>query len=236
MEQVFLSDTELYYTEPDNVTADKVVIAGDEVKHILNVMRHKQKDIIYVTNGEGKIYRSEILDYTKSAMVCKILEIIKYKNEFENIVVCIPRLKSPERFEFAIEKCVELGAVRFLVYDADRSIARGAKIERWEKIGLAAMKQSLRSFQPEFDYSKSIKDILKNEGEFIWFDQNSDKNWKEISKNDLIKDDKICYLIFGPEGGFSEKETEFLMKHQSYRLTLNRLRAETAIITAVANL
>ena len=41
-------------------------------------------------------------------------------------------------------------------------------------------------------------------------------------------------MIFGPEGGFSEKEISELNPTVILKLTENRLRAETAIVTAAS--
>lgn len=231
LQQDFLSDIELYYSPEDNFTKDKIVVVGDEVKHISQVMRHTKGDIIFITNGMGKIFKAKIFDFPKNAVVCDIIEIFNYSNMLDNICFCIPRLKSQERFDFAVEKCIELGITNFIIYDAERSVARGEKLEKWNKQAVAAMKQSLRSFRPKIEYAKSIGNISKMEGEKFWFDQKAETLFTDIVTK--IKVEKgIKYFIFGPEGGFSEKEKELLEHHKTLKLTENRLRAETAVMSA----
>lgn len=233
--QDFLSDIELYYTPEEFITEKTLTIKGDECKHIARVMRHKPGDNLYVTGGTGDIHFTEIDSLEKNEIICRIIETHKYEEELPEVTICIPRLKSQDRFEFALEKCVELGVTKFLIYTADRSVAKGEKLERWNKVTLAAMKQSLRSFLPEIKYKKSLSELLQTEGEIIYFDQKSKTLFKD-KKSELKQNGKSFFLVFGPEGGLSEKELELFVKNgTSCQLTQNRLRAETAIITAVSS-
>lgn len=233
LEQDFLSDIELYYTTPDLVSSNSITVKGDECKHIAKVMRHQIDDILYVTSGVGEIYKTKIEDISKSEILASVLETYRYKNKLSKFTFCIPRLRSQDRFEFAIEKCIELGISNFVIYTADRSVAKGEKLDRWNKVALSAMKQSLRSYLPKIEYKKSLKEILNTESEVIYFDQNSEKLFIE-NVNFLIENNKSYFLIFGPEGGISEEEKELLKDELSFQLTANRLRAETAIISSAS--
>jgi len=71
-------------------------------------MRSKVGDKIYITNGAGLIFKTEILSIEKNKLSAKIIETIKTENRFKNIFFCIPKLKNPNRFKFVVEKCIEL--------------------------------------------------------------------------------------------------------------------------------
>ncbi len=234
MDQVFLSDSELYFT-PEAEGENPFNITGDEALHIIRVMRHNVGDIIHVTNGKGSIFRSEVVLLSKRELVAKPLKEYRYENPLRNFIFCIPRLKVADRFEFAIEKAVELGITRIIVFDAQRSLAKGDKRERWMKIATAAMKQSLRSFLPEVGYEKSIKGIAEKEGRLIIFDQKGEKSFTEFLGASKSADNDI-YCIFGPEGGLADDELNILNEKYPVILKMaeNRLRAETAVITAAA--
>ena len=79
----------------------------------------------------------------------------------KNIFFCIPKLKYSDRFEFALEKCTELGITNFIIFDSERSIHKSDKKERWEKIVLSAMKQSLRSYLPNITVINSLIEYLQ---------------------------------------------------------------------------
>jgi 16S rRNA (uracil1498-N3)-methyltransferase len=225
-----LSNIELYYSKPENFTEDIATIGGDEIKHITKVMRHKIGDEVYITNGLGKIYSTELISISKSEARLRIKKEYNYENRFNNITFCIPKLKSHERFEFALEKGVELGVTNFIIYESVRAVARGSKIDRWKKITLSAMKQSLRSYLPVVDEIKSLNEIAKMDSEIILFEQNSAKNIRDLK----IKRDKKYTFVFGPEGGLDQKELDLVSNGQIYNLAENRLRSETAIINAAS--
>ena len=130
-------------------------------------------------------------------------------------------------------KSIELGITNFIVYKAERSIAKRNKIERWNKIALAAMKQSLRSFLPKIEFAKSVIEIDKFEGDKILFDQlfsDSINNYaKNLSSGTLSSNQ---YFIFGPEGGLTENEIHSFKNPQRLKLSSNRLRSESAIVYA----
>ncbi|MBU2493347.1 MAG: 16S rRNA (uracil(1498)-N(3))-methyltransferase [Bacteroidetes bacterium] len=235
---MYLSNIELFYIPQDYFAGNKIVITGDEFKHLTNVMRRKQGDEVYITGGEGKIYKCVLETVVKKQAVAVILETTFYINENPGLIFCLPLLQNADRLEFAFEKCIELGITNFIFFEAERSYRKGDKSERWLKIAAAAMKQSLRSFMPGINYKKSIAEIAKLEGGKILFDQNADAGFGDLlksnKKEDLFPAGKNYYFIFGPEGGLSDRELEHLKDSSKYKLTGNRLRAETAVITAAS--
>ncbi|HKI79330.1 MAG TPA: RsmE family RNA methyltransferase [Ignavibacteriaceae bacterium] len=232
LELEHLSNIELYYSEPANFISTKCRISGDDVHHIRNVMRHKTGDIIYITNGEGKIYKSCIAAFNINDIEVRLEKESKFINDYKNITFCIPRLKSSDRFEFAIEKSVELGITNFVVFNSKRTVVKGSKKDRWEKIAVSAMKQSLRSFLPNISEIKTFSDLLSLEGKKILFEQNSEKR---IEKLKLSANENYLF-IFGPEGGLDNLELVGVDSKNIYCLSDNRLRTETAVVKAASML
>ncbi|MFA7421952.1 MAG: RsmE family RNA methyltransferase [Melioribacteraceae bacterium] len=229
---MFLSEVELYFSE--NVNGNTVEVSGEEFHHIKDVMRHKVGDELFVTDGKGSIYKTAIDQIDKKFLSAKITSTTEYINKFSNITFCIPRLKSADRFDFALEKCVELGLTNFIVFDSQRTVAKGEKIDRWQKIVLAAMKQSLRAWLPSVKYCKSVKEINELDGKKIIFDQNSTDTLQNYLVSNHQSPITNHYFFFGPEGGFSYEELRVMNEEPKIRLTENRLRSETAIVTAAS--
>ena len=226
----YLSNIELYFSSHNNIFREKIKIEGEEFKHITKVMRHTEGEEVFVSDGCGKIFRTKISKVDLSSVELNIEHIYRYENQLANIFFCIARLKNPERFEFILEKCTELGITNFIIYDADRAISKGNKIERWNRILLSAMKQSLRSFLPKISFETSIAEIKNKPGIKFIFEQNSNQQFEGI-KTDSTSN---CYFIFGPEGGLSERELGLFEDFEKYKIAENRLRSETAIIKCAA--
>lgn len=228
----YLSNIELYYSPQESFNGNSVTVSGEEFQHLSRVMRHKIDDEIFITNGYGKIFTCKITSIGKYYLNAEILSFESYQNNLENIFFCIPKLKSPERFEFALEKCVELGITNFIIFESMRTVAKSNKVERWEKILLAAMKQSLRSYLPKIISVTGFKNILELDGTKILFEQNAQKKLSELK----LSNEKNHYFIFGPEGGLDKKEIELAGEGNLFQLTDNRLRSETAIVFAAAKI
>ena len=224
-----LSNIELYYSSRKEISDETISLTGNEFKHAVKVMRSKIGDAIYITNGAGLIFKTEILSIKKDKLSAKIIETIKTENKFVNIFFCIPKLKNPDRFKFAIEKCVELGVTNFIIFESKRTVTKGMNIIRWEKIALAAMKQSLRAYLPKIKLAKNLSDIAELNGEKIIFEQNAERKFQFD-----LEVDKKYYFIFGPEGGLTVDELKLFDTDLIYSLSDHRLRSETAIVKAAS--
>jgi 16S rRNA (uracil1498-N3)-methyltransferase len=234
LKQEYLSDIELYFAT--KINRNSITITGDESKHIAKVMRHTVGDILHATDGAGNYFETTISEITKNSVIASINSAKKYFNNFEKIYFCFPRLKSSDRFEFELEKSIELGITNFIIFHSERTIPKGDKLERWNKIALAAMKQSLRTFLPKIEYASSLKKINSLNGRKIIFDQKGSESLIQYINESKGKiNSENHYLIFGPEGGLSQKEINSVDDSLTLTLTQNRLRAETSVIaTATA--
>ena len=222
----YLSNIELYFCKYTTADNKSFILDGEEFQHCIKVMRNKLGDKIYSTDGFGNIFEGIINEITKNSIFAKNIKKLTYINKLQHFTFCIPNLRNPERLKFALEKCTELGVTNFVVFNSQHTVSKGFKEERFKKIVIAAMKQSLRAFIPKISFINSISEIVDSPGEKVLFDQLSDKN---IS-NFKFDENNNYFMLFGPEGGFSQKEIEIISPKLSFNLIGNRLRSETAII------
>jgi len=219
-----LSNIELYYTPPEFVSKNDIVLRAEELNHAIRVMRNSVDDDLYVTDGRGSIYLSKISSIKKDSLKAQIIKTYKYNDRSRDLVFCIPKLKNPERLKFAIEKCIELGITRFKIFESKYTVSKTLNLNRLQKIAIAAMKQSIGSFLPQIEFDTFDK-IKKSDGDKIIFDQNA--------KNDFNCETKFLkptYYIFGPEGGFDSSELISVDTARIFNLAKNRLRTETAAV------
>ena len=116
MEQVFLSDIDLFYSSKISEEQSKVFLDDEEFNHAVKVLRKNVYDEIFITDGIGKIYQCEIRFIEKKNLTAEISKKYSYNNRFSNLTFCLPLLKNKERQEFALEKSIELGITNFLRY------------------------------------------------------------------------------------------------------------------------
>lgn len=230
MKNLILSGFELYFSHLVDLETGLIKIEGEESNHLVKVMRNKIKEKIYITNGNGTIFNCEIVQIEKDIILSKILHEFKYEKRYGNLFFCIPVLRSHDRFEFALEKCTELGITNFIIYNAERSIGKVVNQKRIEKILTSSIKQSLLSWLPKVQYYNSLKDIVSEHAKKIIFDQSS----AQYFDKKLVKQGEDYFFIFGPEGGLSADEINIFQLSEKFRLNDNRLRTETAIVKAAS--
>lgn len=229
MRNIKLSGVELYYSPAVQFSNTNVSLKGSEFHHAVKVMRNTTSDEIFVTNGKGVIIKGEVSKIEKDSLLILIKEKFLYGNKLDNIIFCLSKLKNPDRFKFALEKCVELGITNFIIFNSRRSVAKGSNIERWKKITLAAMKQSLRAFLPQITLVGSLDDIVSLPGKKIVFEQTAENEFPFSNRGK-----ETYYFIFGPEGGFTKVEQTLFDSGSIFYLSDHRLRSETAMVKAAS--
>lgn len=219
-----LSDIELYYSHPRSINGESIILEDEEFHHAVNVMRNSVGDFIYITDGTGNLFKTQIAEVFKKKMIANIIKSTEFKNEAVNIFFCLPILKNSDRMKIAIEKCVELGITNFVLFSSKRTIPQKINTEKFQKTALAAMKQSLRIFLPKID-SASFKELVKLKENKVLFDQHSNRVF-----DGNMNTDNPLYFLFGPEGGFDKLELDTVSDTNRFCLSTKRLRTETAVI------
>ena len=103
----------LFYTTAEQIKGDRIIIAKKELHHVKNVLRIKKDDIVFLTDGAGNRYQTEVINLEKDKLTGRILvkEYIKKANQINLELAFVPLKGS--RNEMLIEKCTELGVSRF---------------------------------------------------------------------------------------------------------------------------
>jgi len=208
---------------------DKVLI-----NQIKNVFRLKTGSEILILDNTGYEYVVKITKLTNN-IEGKIVKKIKQKQPEKKINLFCSILKG-DNFEFVLQKVTELGIAEITPVIFQNSLKKDIvnKIDRWNKIIKEASEQSMRFFLPELnkavEFGKAIQQV---ENKFnLVADQESKINLLKYSEK--IRKEKIINIFAGPEGDFSEKEKEIMVKagFLFYNLGNNTLRSETACIAS----
>jgi 16S rRNA (uracil1498-N3)-methyltransferase len=224
-----------FYTPPRLITAPEAIIEGDEFTHLTHVMRKKVGEEIMIVDGAGNAYRTQIADLSKRAARCTIRQhVLQLHEPATEATLAIGILKNPSRFDFLVEKATELGATHIVPLLTERTIPRHAKTDRWQKIALAAMKQSERCVLPTIHPLTLLGDFLRTataEQKFIAHEQANTPLDVDVHAASVA----VC---IGPEGGFTEGEIAEASGNgfQTITLGVRRLRTETAGIVALSRM
>ncbi len=239
-----MSHKEYFYTKPENISQDYVEIKGEELKHLSRVMRKKARDIIYVVDGIGNLYTVLLTEIKKQVALGEIQKRTRFAGESNFNLTLAQAVPKGSRFDLVVEKGTELGVSAFIPLICEHSIVdvTSAKMSRWKKIAIAAMKQCGRSVLPEILPAQSVKEISENKSVLqIGLIAHQDKWGKSLNvviqslkkKNNTSKS---AVILIGPEGGFSPEEVKTATENGFIPFSLGprRLRSETAGIVAAA--
>jgi 16S rRNA (uracil1498-N3)-methyltransferase len=229
-----------FYSPPQNISDKEVVIDGDEFTHLTHVMRKTTDDTIRVVNGLGTAYDVRLTEIKKKTAHGAIFQTYQQHNEPAiDITIAVGILKNPSKFDFLVEKATELGIKQIIPLTTERTIPSHAKIDRWQKLALAAMKQCGRSYLPKVKVLTDLNTLLNEKENYsVKLIAHENPNFKIKSNDAVVTNAKSAIVLIGPEGGFSDDEVSLAEKagYSVLYLGERRLRTETAAIVAVAKL
>lgn len=239
-----------FFIPPQSIIQGKVTFPQNTKRQIRQVLRLRSGQQVIVLDNQGFEY-VVVLDRVDADRVTgRILNQNPVHGEPTINLSLYLCLTQREKYEWVLQKCTELGAMRFVPVISSRSLVRRKqdterKKERWERIIQEAAEQCGRGRLPVLDGTLSFEEALTHaarnpalkvmpyEGE----SRESFYHWLEVNSPsgvDLSLSD-ICILI-GPEGGFTDQEVEQAQQagFTSVSLGSRILRMETAAVAATA--
>lgn len=223
-----------------DVNNNQIRLDQDESKHCIKVLRLERNDIIQVTDGKGNLYEALISDLTRGIVTASIISVKESKRDKGfRLHIAIAPTKNSDRFEWFLEKAVEIGIDEISPVFCSRSERNRINSERLHKILISAAKQSLKTRLPSLNEGSPFEKFVNKPfaGLKLVASCLADKE-KEI-QNAYTKGQDVLVLI-GPEGDFSDTEIDSALKSGFDPVSLgeSRLRTETAgvYVTAVINL
>jgi len=235
-----------FFITPEAITGNRAVIQGQEARHLATVLRLVPGDTVELVDGKGTMVKAEIETISPQNINLVIIEESPAKSESPVHITIAQGMLKDKKMDMLIRHLTELGICEWIPFVSSRSIPKPdskrimARMERWNKIAMEALKQCGRSVVPIIGKSVQFTEILEMGSDFdqkIAFWENAATPiacaWEHGQKHGIESPERILVMI-GPEGGFSKEEIEAAKKNgfTSYSLGPRILRAETASITA----
>ena len=226
---------QLFYDSHISKNDKQFTFAKEESRHIIRVLRKKEDDSIFITNGKGYLFHSKISIASDKRCVFVIEKVADIKNSLENHVhIAIAPTKNNQRLEWFLEKATEIGISEITPIICEHSERKVIKKERLEKVLVSAMKQSKRYYLPKLNNAIPLKKFLEIDFQSKKFIAHCEDEEKQTLKKQLDKNTDVVILI-GPEGDFSLSEISLALEKGFKPISLGKsiLRTETAGIVAV---
>ena len=224
---------QLFYNPNIDETTKIFSFDKEESKHIIKVLRKKDTDILFVTNGLGLLFETEITLASDNKCTVKIISIEKAEPSKFHLHLAVAPTKMNDRYEWFLEKATEIGIHEITPIICDRSERKVVNMERFEKIILTAIKQSNVLYLPKLNETLTFKEFIKRKNEGLQLIAHCEETDKKSLKS-VLKPNENVTLLIGPEGDFSEKEIALALENKYVPVSLGntRLRTETAAIVA----
>ena len=217
---------------------DFCYLSEEEAAHCVKVLRHRSGDTIHVIDGAGTLYEGILRDASpKEATVEIVRETPLWGAHPYKLTLAVCPTKNNERFEWFVEKAVELGVDKIVPVIGEHSERKVYKTDRARRIAISAVKQSLKAAIPEIAEPVSVREFIRSAGgglRMIAYCFEGETPRISIREALAAGADDITVLI-GPEGDFSPEEAALALEAGFVPIHLgpSRLRTETAALTAV---
>ena len=202
------------------------MIEGGDARHLARSLRAKPGEEIDVIDPAGFMLtvRLEVVS-TERVEGHIVSERAHQPEPAAHVTVAIANLPAPA-LELVLSRCTEAGAYAFVVFHADRSIGRGAKLERWATICREASMLAGRLHVPEVSVATSTDAVIGAVEQTVMLARDAPRRLASMTgPGDLT-------LLVGPEGGWTEREQNLAPLQAT--LGPRNLRAETAALVGLA--
>ena len=225
-----------YFYVPDAASTNE--LPAEEAAHASRVLRLENGDEVFLIDGTGCFFKAQLTLVTKGRCLYDIVERLPQEKTWNGrIAVAMAPTKVIDRVEWTLEKATEIGVDEFSLLNCAFSERRNVKLERLDKIVVAAVKQSRKAWKPLLNDLQPFEDFVNRPRKGAKYIAHC---YAEIDKKDLygellqLNGDEEVTILIGPEGDFSIDEVRLAMSKGYVPVSLgqSRLRTETAALAA----
>lgn len=225
-----------YFYVPDAASTNE--LPAEEAAHASRVLRLESGDEVFLIDGTGCFFKAQLTLVTKGRCLYDIVERLPQEKTWSGrIAVAMAPTKVIDRVEWTLEKATEIGIDEFSLLNCAFSERRNVKLERLDKIVVAAVKQSRKAWKPLLNDLQPFEDFVNRPRKGAKYIAHC---YAEIDKKDLygellqLNGDEEVTILIGPEGDFSIDEVRLAMSKGYVPVSLgqSRLRTETAALAA----
>ena len=215
-----------------------IQLNNDSTHYLSKVLRLRvESQIKLFNNNEGEFLATIISKSSTNVTVSIDLQLREPEEDTLRFHVALAITKG-ERMDYAIQKSVELGVTSIIPFFSELSEVKirdetrlENKLRHWKRVAMNACQQCGRLSLPDVEKPKIFQDLITQgiHDTYVLFDASGHKKLRKIFfKNEL-------YLVFGPEGGFSNSEL-ITAKEKINVVSLGPriLRSETAPVVALS--
>ena len=215
-----------------SITDNIAILSADESAHCIRVLRLGTGDVVQLIDGKGGLFEAIItLPDPKQCQLEIVTTVPTGRSRNFNLHIAIAPTKNMDRFEWFVEKAVEIGIDTITPILCQRSERKVLKTDRLNKLIISTMKQAMVPYLAVLNELTDYKQFINSlsgypVNRFIAHCEKAEK----INLKKAILPDSDTLVLIGPEGDFSPDEIKNAINNRFKQISLgkNRLRTETA--------
>lgn len=231
-----------FFVTEDRIDGDLITLEQTDAQHISRVLRMHPGDEITVCCGNGQAYHCALELVGKNDVTARVLSQEDFDNEPSAFVTVYAGLSKGDRFDYLIQKCVECGVSHIVPFTSQHCVVRlekkdyEKKQQRYARIALEASKQCQRSrvvtVGEILPYEAALKKAAQADCSLFLYEKEQQKSLSSVLR---AAQGNRYSVVTGPEGGFSEKESQQAQDAGLACVSIGPriLRCETAPVAAV---
>jgi 16S rRNA (uracil1498-N3)-methyltransferase len=221
----------------DEVSENRATLVGAHADHLVRVLRARVGQEFDIVAGAA-VRRGRIVRIAENLVEFELGEEAPAA-AVADLTLLLSIFKF-DRFEWAVEKCTELGVKKMIPViarrtDAHLASASGKRVERWRRMAMQSAEQSRRTAPPEISDPMKLQQALRvpSKLRIVLSESELQTRLRDLFAGSEGVD---AALAIGPEGGWAEDELELFAREGWAAASLGEtiLRAETAAIAATA--
>lgn len=225
----------LFFT-PDFLGKTAITILPEEESmHAIKVLRMQKDDHLHLVNGKGGLFEAKIINpHPKRCEVEILHSTFNYGKRDFHLHIAIAPTKMNERMEWFLEKATEIGIDEITPIICRHSERKELRLARMNKILIAAMKQSVKTYLPQLNEPCLFEKFIQKDNTSIQLIAHCIEGEEKTLLQDIYKEGSNALVMIGPEGDFSTEEVRLALEQGFHPISLgsSRLRTETAGIAA----
>ena len=222
-----------FYIEPSLAESPLIQLDEDNSRHVVQVLRMRSGEQMNLTDGQGLLLHTEIIDDHKKHCQVKVLSRTREEKKGRELTMAISLLKNSARFEWFLEKATELGVKKIVPLICERTEKQKFRMDRMRGILVSAMLQSQQCWLPE------LPEPLKFQEMENWASSDGERLIAHCMEEYRTPISRLApsqkgIIAIGPEGDFTQNELQLAIEKNFVPVSLGetRLRTETAGIIA----
>jgi len=229
---------------------ETVALPREEGEHLTRVLRMGVGDTVSVFDGRGHEYLARVASSIRRDVRLQLISRVEPAAEPSVALTLAQAVIKGDKMDDIVRDAVMLGvaAVQPLVTARTEltvaALTNGNRIDRWQRVALASVKQSKRAVLPEVRRPLTLEAFLDDPPAALRLmlvepgaGEAEQAGWAEplsVLQGQPVPSDATLFV--GPEGGWTEKEIATAREHGVRLVTLGHrtLRADATPVAAIS--